>query len=64
MGPGDVCRVPPAAPRESQAKLGTRMCGYCRRVLWEPGSRGQYSGIIVLSRNFGTRLEGSSSSQP
>ena len=43
MGPGDVCRVRPAAVRHRRARQssGTGMCGDCTRVLWVPGTRGQ-----------------------
>ena len=48
MGPGDVCRVPPAAVCHGRARQnsGTGPCGDCRRLLWVPGPRGQYSGKI------------------
>ena len=46
MGPGYLCRVPPAAVRPGKARQrsGTGPCGECRRVLWVPGPRDQYSG--------------------
>ena len=45
MCTGDLCQVPPAAVHHGRAKQcsGTGPCGYCRRVLWVPGPRGQYS---------------------
>ena len=58
-------RPVPGAPssgtvRESRAKFRNRPCGDCRRVLWVPDPRGQYSGKFVLSRNAGykTRVGG------
>ena len=46
MSTGDLCRVPPAAvyPGRARQCSGTGPCRYCRRVLWVPGPRGQYSG--------------------
>ena len=48
MGTGDLCRVPQAAVHPGRARQcsGTGPCGYCRRVLWVPSPRGQYSGKI------------------
>ena len=48
MGTGDLCRVPSAAVYPGRARhcSGTEPCGHCRRVLWVPGPRGQYSGKI------------------
>ena len=48
MGTGDLCLVPPPAVHPGRAKQcsGTGPCGYCRRVLWVPDPRGQYSGKI------------------
>ena len=48
MGPGDVCRVPPAAAHQGRARksTGTGPCGDCRRALWVPGPWGQYMGKI------------------
>ena len=48
MGTGDLYRVPRAAVHHGRARqsLGTGSCGDCRRVLWVPGPRGQYSGKI------------------
>ena len=37
---------------------GTGPCGDCRRVLWVPGPRDQYSGKFVLSRNVGYKTRG------
>ena len=49
MGIGDLCRVSPAAVRHGNVRhSGTGLCGECRRVLWVPGPRGQYSGTIRL----------------
>ena len=46
MRSGDLCRVPPAAVHPGRVRQcsGTGQCGYCRRVLWVPGPRSQYSG--------------------
>ena len=48
MGPGDVCRVPLAAVRYRRARQTSESgpVGDCRRVLWVPAPRGQYSGKI------------------
>ena len=48
MGTGDLCRVPLAAVLHVRARQtsGTRPCGDCRRVLWVPCKRSQYSGKI------------------
>ena len=43
--------------RESQAMLGTGPCGYCRRVLWVPGPRCQYSGKIRFIEKPGVQDE-------
>ena len=45
MGTGDLCRVPPAVVCHGRARQisGTEPCGYCRRILWVPDSRGQLS---------------------
>ena len=42
----NVVLTAPAAVRHERARqnLWTGRCGYCRRVLWVPGPRGQYSG--------------------
>ena len=55
MFTGDLCRVPPAVVRHVRARQssGTGPCGDCRKLLWVPGPRGQYSGKFVLSRNPG-----------
>ena len=37
-----------STPREGQVKLRDGPCGDCRRVLWVPGPRGQYSGKICF----------------
>ena len=41
--PGAPSKVHPGRARQCS---GTGPCGYCRRVLWLPGPRGQYSGKI------------------
>ena len=48
MGPGDLCWVPLAAVLHGRARqtLESEPCGDCRRVLWVPCPRGQYSGKI------------------
>ena len=48
MGIGDLCRVSPAAVCHGRARQssGTGQCGDCRRVLWLPNPRSQYSGKI------------------
>ena len=40
MGTGDLFRIPPAAVHPGRARQcsETGPCGYCRRVLWVPGS--------------------------
>ena len=60
MGTGDLCRVPPAAvhPWRARQCLGTGPYGYCRRVLWLPGPRGQYSGKIRFIEKPGVLDEG------
>ena len=52
--------VPPAAVRHGRSRQssGTGPCGDCRRVLWVPGPRSQYSRKIHLLKNPGTRLGG------
>ena len=59
MGTGDLCRVPPAAVHPGRARQcsGTGPCGYCRRVLWVPGPRGQYSGKIRFIEKPGIQDE-------
>ena len=48
MGLGDMCRLPQAAVRHGRARqtLESGPCGDCRRVMWVPGPRGQFSGKI------------------
>ena len=48
MGPGDVCLLPLEAVRHRRARQTSESgpVGDCRRVLWVPGPRGQYSGKI------------------
>ena len=60
MGPGDVCRVPLAAVRHGRARQTSESgpCGDCRRVLWLPGPRGQYSGNIRFIEKHGVQDEG------
>ena len=60
MGTGDLCRVPVAAVRHGRANQtsGTRPCGDCRRVLWVPGPRSQYSGKIRFIEKPGVQDEG------
>ena len=60
MCTGDLCRVPPAAVRHGRARQssGTGPCGHCRRVLWVPGPRGQYSEILFYQENWSTRQGG------
>ena len=60
MGTGDLCRVPPAAVHLGRAGQcsGTGPCGYCRRVLWKPGPRGQYSGKMRFIEKPGVQEEG------
>ena len=59
MGTGDLCRMPPAAVHPGRARQcsGTGPCGYCRRVLWVPGPRGQYSGKIRFIEKPGVQDE-------
>ena len=60
MGLGDVCRVPLAAVRHRRARQTSESgpVGYCRRVLWVPGPRGQYSGKIRFIEKHGVQDEG------
>ena len=60
MGTGDLCRVPPAAVHPGRVRQcsGTRPCGYCRRALWVPVPRGQYSGKICFIEKPGVHDEG------
>ena len=48
MCTGDLCQVPLAAVCTGRARQtsGTRPSVDCRKVLWVPGSRGQYLGEI------------------
>ena len=56
MGTGGMCRVLQASVRHGRARQssGTGPYGDCRRLLWVPGPRGQYSGKIcfIVSRNL------------
>ena len=60
MGTGDLCRVPPAAVHPGRARQcsGTGPYGYCRRVLWVPGPRDQYSGKIRFNEKPGVQDKG------
>ena len=60
MGTGDLCLVPQAAVHPGRARQcsGTGPCGYCRRVLWVPGPRGQCSGKIRFIEKPGVQDEG------
>ena len=60
MGPEDVCRVPLAAVRHGRARQTSESgpCGDCRRVLWVPGPRGQYSGKIRFIEKRGYKPRG------
>ena len=55
IGQGDVCRVPLAAVRNGRARQTSESgpCGDCRRGLWVPGPRGQYSGKIRFIEKCG-----------
>ena len=57
MGTGDLCQVPSAAAHPGRARQcsGTEPCGYCRRVLWVPVPRGQYSGKIRFIEKHGVQ---------
>ena len=59
MGTGDLCQVPPAAvdPDRARQCSGSGPCGYCRRLLWVPGPRGQYSGKIRFIKKPGVQDE-------
>ena len=52
--------MPQAAIHPGRARQcsGTGPCGYCRRVLWVPGQRGQYSGKICFIEKPGVQDEG------
>ena len=60
VGQGDVCRVPLAAVRHGRARQTSESgpCGDCRRGLWVPGPRGQYSGKIRFIQKRGVQVEG------
>ena len=60
MGTGDLCRVPPAAARHGRARqsAGTGPSGDCRKLLWIPGPRGQYSGKIRFIEKPWVQVEG------
>ena len=60
VGQGDVCRVPLAAVRHGRARQTSESgpCGDCRRGLWVPGPRGQYSGKIRFIEKRGVQVEG------
>ena len=60
MGQGDVCRVPLAAVRHGRTRQTSEsgLCGDCRRGLWVPGPRGQYSGKIRFIEKRGVEIEG------
>ena len=62
MGPEDVCQVPLAAVRHGRARQTSESgpCGDCRRLLWVPGPRGQYSGKIRFIEKRGVQDEGGS----
>ena len=45
-------------PRESQANFRVETVWDCRRVLWVPGPRGQYSGKIRFIEKRGVQDEG------
>ena len=57
MGTVDMCRVLKAAVSHGSARQtsGTGPCGDCRRALWVPGPRGQYSGEIRLIEKPGVQ---------
>ena len=57
MGTGYLSRVPVAAVRHRRVRQssGTGPYGDCRRVLWIPGPRGQYSGKIRLIEKPGVQ---------
>ena len=60
IGTVDLCRVSQAAVRHGTARQmsGTGPCGDCRRVLWLPGPRGEYSGTIRFIEKPGVQDEG------
>ena len=60
MGQGNVCRVPLAAVRHGRARQTSESgpCGDCRRGLWVPGPRGQYSGKIRFIEKRRVQVEG------
>ena len=57
---GDLYRVPQAAVCHGRARQnsGTGPCGDCRRVLWVPGPRSQYSGKIRFIEKPGVQNKG------
>ena len=66
MGTGDLCRLPPAAVHPGRARKcsGTGSCGYCRRILWVSGPRGQYSEKIRFIEKPGVQDVAKHSSDP
>ena len=54
---GDLCRVPAALVRHGRARQSSETGPYgdCRRVLWVPGPRGQYSGTIHFIQKPGVQ---------
>ena len=52
--------VPLAAVRHGRARQTSESgpCGDCRRGLWVPGPRGQYSGKIRFNEKRGVQVEG------
>ena len=60
MGTGDLCRVPLATVRHGRVRQTseTGPCGDCRRALWVPGPRGQYTGKVRFIEKLGLQDEG------
>ena len=60
IGPGDARRVPLAAVRHGRARQTSEsgQGGDCRRVVWEPGPRGQYLGKFRFIEKYGVQDEG------
>ena len=57
MSTGYLCRAAVHPGRARQCS-GTGQCVYCRRVLWVPGPRGQYSGNIRFIEKSGVQDKG------
>ena len=55
---GEMGASTSGTPRESQANFRVGTVWYCRRVLWKPGPRSQYSETIRFIEKHGIQEEG------